>query len=715
MSDLLSTTSTDPEAAAALTKSEAQLGVDADPRGPVDTTPPRRLPVGAATIAVLAVLAIWIVARFALANRWTFALDPQELTTIHSNLNTWPDWVAQNQNSNPFFLYFVNDIQLLLQNVSDFVSEVFYQTQTGLGIPYIGWLGTTVLVTWIAYAVGNVKVAVLTAVVFLLFVLQGVWADAMASFAQVLTAVLFAFVIGIPLGIWAGVSDRAGKVITPVLDFMQIMPAFAYLAPLVLIFSLGSASVTAAVFIFAVPPIIRLTSHGIRQVPPTTREAVDSLGVTGAQRLRQVLLPMSKRTVVIGVNQTFMAALSMVVIAAYIAAPGLGADVRNALQSLDVGTAFNAGLSIVLMAIVFDRVSTAASVRSEIAVRKGTGTQRRHWAAAAAGLVFTLIAIYLSRSYLWAAQAPQNWPNWGSNITSVVNTASTWAQTHLSLLTLDFKNAIAYGLLNPLQSLLVETPWFIVGLVFVVVAYVVGGWKIAAVMVVGVAALIVLGVWSDSMFTLASTILASIAAIVFGVVIGVWMGRSNGADRVIRPLLDGAQTMPALVYLVPFLGLFGPGRVTAIFAGVIYAAPAAIKIVADGIRQVPENTVESAMSSGSTTWQMITKVQIPMSIKSIALASNQAVIYTLSMVVIGAAVGGSGLGYLVINGLDNTTNYFGKGLAAGLALVVLGIMVDRVTQAAAQRSGKRARQATEKGAAPGPNISTAKVVTPATA
>jgi glycine betaine/proline transport system permease protein len=710
----MTTTTTDPASEADLEKSEAQLGANADRVGPPEPPGGRWFPSGTAAVTVIGILVVWVIARFALADRWTLALDPQELTTIHTNLNTWPDWVAQNRNSSPVFLYFVNYIQIVLQHVSDFISATFYQTPNGLGIPSIGWLGTTVLVTWIAYAVGNVKVAALTAAVFLLFVLQGVWTDAMASFAQVIAAVLFAFVIGIPLGIWAGTSDRVNKIITPVLDFMQIMPSFAYLAPLVLIFGLGTASVTAAVFIFAAPPIIRITAHGIRQVPLTTREAVDSMGVTGAQRLRQVLLPMSKRTTVIGVNQTFMAALSMVVIAAYIAAPGLGSDVQQALQSLDVGTAFNAGLSIVLMAIVFDRVSTAASVRAEIAVRKGTGKKTTRRAVIAAGLVITAAAVYLSRTYLWAAQPPQNWPDWGRSITAGVNTVSTWVQTHLSLITLNFKNAIAYGLLNPLQSLLVQTPWLVVGVAFAVIGYAVGGLRIAVIMVVGVAALVVLGVWSDAMFTLASTILASIAAIALGVLIGVWMGRSKGADRLIRPVLDAAQTMPAFVYLVPFLGLFGPGRVTAIFAGVIYAAPAAIKIVADGIRQVPENTVESALSAGSTKWQMITKVQIPMSIKSIALASNQAVIYTLSMVVIGAAVGGGGLGYLVISGLQNPP-YFGKGLAAGLALVVLGIMVDRLTQAAAQRSGQRARKATESGAAPTRRISTAKVIEPATA
>ncbi len=690
----MSATSTDPAARARLEKSEEQIGIDADGGREGRAQAEGRLHIGPAAVAVLAVIAVWLIARIFWGGQWTLALDPQDTTTIQDNLNTWPDWVVQNQNVSPVFLYFINYVQIVLEHVSDFVSEVFYQTPTGLGIPEIGWLGTTVLVTFLAFAIGNAKVAALTAGIFLFFVFQGLWSDAMATFAQVISAILFCFVIGLPLGIWAGLSNRVNALVTPVLDFMQIMPAFAYLAPLVLIFSLGSASVTAAVFIFAVPPIVRITAHGLRQVPSTTREAADSIGVTGAQRLRTVLLPMSKRTTVIGVNQTFMAALSMVTIAAFIGSPGLGADVRNALQGLDVGTAFNAGLAIVLMAIVFDRVSTTASERSDRRDEPNKSKRRLRLILIAAGAVVTLIAIYLSRTYLWAAESPQTWPNWGQVIIDAVNSASNWAQANLTFLTLTLKNAIAYGLLNPLQSLLTQTPWFIVALVFTVLGFVAGGWRTALVVVAGVAAILILGVWADSMVTLASTILATIAAAILGVVVGVWMGRSKGADRAIRPILDGAQTMPSLVYLVPFLGLFGPGRVTAIFAAVIYAAPAAIKIVADGIRQVPANTVESAMSSGSTKWQMITRVQIPMSTKSIALATNQAVIYCLSMVVIGAAVGGGGLGYLVISGLDNASQ-FGKGLAAGLALVVLGIMVDRVTQATAVRSGRRARKATE--------------------
>ncbi len=684
-------------------KSLDQLGPDAgqvvELGAPVSN---RSRMLGVGTLAVLGTIVLCVVLRYVLADRWTFPLEQQDTTTIQDNLTTWPDWVTANQNSNPFFTYFVNYLQIILQHTADFLSNVFYETSTGLGIPYIGWLGTTVLVTYLAYALGNVKVAALTFAVYLLFVLQNLWPDAMATFAQVLSAVFFSFLIGIPLGIWAGTSDRVNKIVTPVLDFLQIMPAFAYLAPLVLIFGLGSASAVAATLAFAVPPVVRITAHGIRQVPVTTREAVDSLGATPGQRLRTVLIPMSKRTIVIGINQTTMAALSMVTIASFIGAPGLGLDVSQALQSLDVGAAFNAGLAIVLMAIVFDRVTTAASVRAELAARAGTDRRRLRLIVVLVGLVITVAAIYLSRSFLWAAQPPTTWPDFQTGIQDGVNSAAGWLQTNFSFITYGIRNAVSYGILNPFESLLGSAPWFAVGLVFVTVAWVAGGWKIAVTVVVGVVLLIVFGLWADAMDTLAATLLAALGTMILAVVVGVWMGRSKLADRLIRPILDAGQTMPPFVYLIPFLGLFGSSRFTAIVAALVYAAPPAIKIIADGISQVPVNTVEAARSSGATSWQMISKVQVPMSIKAIALASNQAVIYTLSMVVIGGAVGAGALGYDVINGLDKQTLFFGKGLAAGLTLVVLGIMLDRITQAAAQRSGVHARKATERVQKPGP-------------
>jgi glycine betaine/proline transport system permease protein len=143
--------------------------------------------------------------------------------------------------------------------------------------------------------------------------------------------------------------------------------------------------------------------------------------------------------------------------------------------------------------------------------------------------------------------------------------------------------------------------------------------------------------------------------------------------------------MPAFVYLVPFLGLFGTSRFTAIVAAVVFAAPVAIKVIADGIGGLPETVVEAATSSGSSTWQIITKVQLPLARRALALAANQGLIYVLSMVVVGGLVGAGALGYLVVAGFSQTSLY-GKGLAAGVAIVLLGILLDRITQAAARRT-----------------------------
>jgi glycine betaine/proline transport system permease protein len=166
--------------------------------------------------------------------------------------------------------------------------------------------------------------------------------------------------------------------------------------------------------------------------------------------------------------------------------------------------------------------------------------------------------------------------------------------------------------------------------------------------------------------------------------------------RILRPGLDAAQTMPAFVYLVPALALFGPTRFTAIVAALIYAAPAVIRLVEDGIRGVPVTTVEAAVSSGTTSRQLLWKVLLPMARPSILLAVNQGIILVLAMVVVGGLVGGGALGYDVVVGFSKTSD-FGKGLAAGIAIVLLGVMLDRVSQSAA-RSTRRTQAPGQPGA-----------------
>jgi glycine betaine/proline transport system permease protein len=437
-----------------------------------------------------------------------------------------------------------------------------------------------------------------------------------------------------------------------------------------------------------VPPIIRITAHGIRGVSETTVEAATALGSTRRQVLAKVQLPMAKRTTVVGLNQTIMAALSMVTIAALISAPGDGEVVLEALKTLNVGVAFNAGLAIVIMAIVLDRTTTAASNRVQRHRPDIPWYRHPRRLAVAGATVVALFLVYLSHTYVWAAAFPTaGVPDIGGGIISGVNTSVDWIQANLFGVTDGIRNVVSYGLLNPLQALLADGPWYLTGVAIVALALLLGGRTAAIVAAACLALIIVLGVWYDAMFTLASTLVAAVIVMILGLLVGVWMARSTMADRIIRPVLDAGQVMPAFVYLVPFLGLFGASRLTAIVAAVIYAAPASIKLVADGIRGVSPAAVEAATSSGSTARQIITKVQIPMARRGLALAANQGIIYVLAMVVVGGLVGAGALGYDIVAGFTQLS-LRGKGLAAGLAVVLLGILLDRTTRAAANRAGR---------------------------
>ncbi|MCX5358526.1 ABC transporter permease subunit [Streptomyces sp. NBC_00124] len=648
---------------------------------PAPVKPVRRV---SRSMVIAAILVVWLVLFAVLRGKQTLTLAAADLTDLHRWFNDVNDSIGANRNSNPLFLYFFNEIRLVIDNVVTFVQELISQPTGDRPVPQIGWLGVVGIVGFGSWAVGNWRVALLAVAGFTFLGLQGLWQESMDTLALTVSAVFVALLFAIPLGVWAGLSDRFNQIVTPFLDLMQTMPTFVYLAPLTLFFQIGPASATIATLIYAAPPTIRITAHGIRSVPHTTVEAADSLGATRRQSLTKVLLPMSKRTVVMGVNQTIMAALAMVTIAALIDAPGLGKTVLQALQSLDVGTAFNAGLAIVVLAIVLDRVTTAASTRAESARRSKNRFLAWRRPLLGAGAVVTAVLIYLSHTYLWAAEFPGEGGT-GSAIRSGADNVTTWAQDNLSGLTNAFRDAITNGLLNPFQSLLTDSPWWLVGAALIGIGVVLGGLRAGITTAVCVGLLVATGVWSDSMTTLASTAVATVLVMLLGICFGVWMGRSALADRLLRPTLDAAQVMPPFVYLVPFLALFGATRFTAIVAAVVYAAPVAMKIIADGVRNVPATTVEAATSAGCNTWQIITKVQLPMARSALTLATNQGLIYVLSMVVVGGLVGAGALGYDVVAGFSQQQLY-GKGLAAGLAIVLLGVMFDRITQAAARRT-----------------------------
>jgi glycine betaine/proline transport system permease protein len=636
-------------------------------------------------VLVLAVVVVFLALWTVLRGLNTLSLGAAQLTSLHRTINDFNDSLGASRNSNPIFLYFFNEIRLVVGEFVTFLQGVFAQPAFGRPVPLIGWLGVVALVGFISFVVASWRVALPAMVGFTFLGLQGLWQESMDTLALTMAAVIIALAFGLALGVWAGMSDRFHRLITPVLDLMQTMPTFVYLAPLTLIFLIGPASATIATLIYAAPPAIRFTAHGIRNAPKETVEASESLGATRGQTLVKVLFPAAKRTIVLGINQTIMAALSMATIAALIDAPGLGKTVVKALQTLDVGTAFNAGLAIVVMAIVLDRVTSTAGQRAERArLHPRRISALAYRIVLVVGGVLTIVAVYLSSTYVWASEFPPD-VSLGPNIAKAATDVTDWVQTNFSPVTNGLKDFATLVLIDPLQTLLTESPWWLLAAAIVAISAVIGSARAAVVSAVCLLLLWGTGVWSDAMATLASTVVATAVVMVLGVVLGVWMGRSRLVDRLLRPLLDAGQTMPPFVYLVPFLALFGASRFTAIVAAVVFAAPVAIKVVADGIRSVSATTVEAATSAGSSTWQLITKVQLPMARHSLTLATNQGLIYVLSMVVVGGLVGAGALGYDVVAGFSQAQLY-GKGLAAGVAIVVLGVMLDRISQAAARRA-----------------------------
>ncbi len=219
----------------------------------------------------------------------------------------------------------------------------------------------TVALALIAWRAAGRGVAIFTVLALLFIDLIGLWAETMTTLAMIVTAVVFCIVIGVPLGIAAARSDKWQAIQRPLLDIMQTIPSFVYLVPIVMLFGVGMVPGVIATIIFALPPIIRLTDLGIRNVRGDLIEAAKSFGSTPSQILFEVQLPLALRTIMAGLNQTLMLALSMAVIGALIGAGGLGLTVYTGLGRLDVGTATAGGVGIVLLAIILDRITQGLS------------------------------------------------------------------------------------------------------------------------------------------------------------------------------------------------------------------------------------------------------------------------------------------------------------------------------------------------------------------
>lgn len=254
------------------------------------------------------------------------------------------DWLVTNFRD--IFLAAKAPIDIVLTSIQDFLL-------------YLSPYAVIIFFVLMALQFSTKKMAFGTFISFLIIGFIGVWEESMITLALVITAVFFSIIIGIPLGIWTAKSNRVDKIVRPILDAMQTTPAFVYLIPIVMLFGIGNVPGVIVTIIFALPPLIRLTNLGIRQVPEDLIEASRSFGASSRQMLWKVQIPVAMPTIMAGINQTLMLSLSMVVIASMIAVGGLGQMVLRGIGRLDVGLAAVGGLGIVLLAVILDRLTQA--------------------------------------------------------------------------------------------------------------------------------------------------------------------------------------------------------------------------------------------------------------------------------------------------------------------------------------------------------------------
>jgi glycine betaine/proline transport system permease protein len=605
-------------------------------------------------------------------------------------------------------------------------------------LTFTQWQIVFVILVLPAFAYGGLRLGLLAVFAVGSWLVLDMWDAAMETLSLMCISIAISVTIGVLFGIMASQNDRFETIIKPILDTMQTLPAFIYLIPAFYLFGLGAPGAILATVIYALPPVVRLTNLGIRQVPADIDEAATSFGATKIQSLVKVKIQMAMPAIKLGINQTVMMALALVVLATFIAAPGLGDIVFRGMQRLNVGKALEGGVAIVLMAIVLDRVTYAMGQ-----VERTSGSRHDHvfrlfpqgleqvkpilyieygidWVwrqiAHAGNLVTLVIAtgtcklttiydsensvklreILLAHSFLIASivliavmmlldthtdifgKFPRTWEY---RFRTPVNQFMDVLVTNEAFyaITTWIKESLYFGLINPLNTFLKGLPWWYTSLIFTCVAFLISGRGLAIATAIGFLFIGATDLWILGMTTLTTVTVSVLICFIVGVPLGILAAYNRTVDALLKPVLDTMQTMPVFVYLVPVIMLFGGGQIPAVIATVIYALPPLVRCTTLGIRELPEEINEVSSSFGASTTQTLTKVKIPMAIPAITVGINQGIMMALAMEVITPLIGGKGLGLDVFTGMNTAS--FGLSLQAGIGIVMLAIILDRISQA----------------------------------
>lgn len=626
----------------------------------------------------------------ALDARWIIRFPKQWQLPLESRISDFFDWLVTDAN---LYFFTVKDLTRAIatgiegpyQALRNLLIEGFY---SGIGssavqiAPSLSWVAVIVAATAIGHYARDWTLAALVGGCFTYLAVFGQWESAMITLASVLIAVPLGVAGGLALGIVAFRVSWFEQLLRPVLDLMQTIPVFAYLVPILILFGFGPVAALVATVIYAMPPMVRITTMALRGVSPDTVEAGCMAGCTHRQMMWKVLVPSAMPMLMVGVNQVIMLSLNMVIIASMIGAGGLGFDVLASLRRLDIGGGIEAGLAIVAMAIALDRASQAFAVRAESHKRSGSLLQRHPWAGTV--VLVTLATLILGTFFPSVQTFPERLtittgPFWSSGM-EWINV--TFYDTFEAI-----KTVILQWLLLPVKKFFGGIPWAWGIVAMGLVGWRVGGVKLGVLAFCLMAFIAASGLWDKAMVTVYLCGVAVFLATLIGIPLGIWAAESARAGRAILGLMDTLQTLPSFVYLIPVVMLFRVGDFSAMIAVILYALAPAVRYAAHGLRSVPPELIEAGLVSGCTKRQLLWRIKLPLATPQLLLGLNQTIMLALSMLVITALVGTRDLGQEVYIALTKANA--GQGIVAGLSVAALAILADRIVNALAD--GQRQR------------------------
>lgn len=556
--------------------------------------------------------------------------------------------------------------------------------------PALPW---TVISGWailLGYKLQGKGLAALAALSTVYIAVFGQWEPSMQTLSFVLIAAPVSVILGLALGIWGFKSKAVEAALNPLLNVAQTMPHYSYLVPVIVLFGVGDHAAAIATIIFATPPMVRLTLLGLKYVSADVVDAGMMNGCTSFQLMFRVLLPTAKRDVLIGVNQVVMQCLAMTVIASFIGAQGLGSNLMIALNSLKVGTGIEIGVCIVLIAVLLDKMTLAWAHKQTDYFTDLTFVQRHKYSLLA--LIILLVGVALayvgsiifSEGFNYLYIVPHNKglttaPFWQASVDWI------WDTFFYSLKA--FNEFLITQVLLPMRDAYLAMPVVATFLLMMGTAYILGGVR-TALIVGGFLLFIALSeYWDRALITAYMASFSGIVSAVIGITVGSLCAQSSIASKAILLVCDFLQTFPSFIYLIPVIMLFGITDTSVLIAAVVYATVPATRYTVEGLRSVPPVLHDAATMSGVSRIQRWVSIELPLAFPHIMLGVNQTVIFSLFMVIIGAFIGTTDLGQLILKAISEPQGT-GIGIILGLCVAFIGLAVDQIIRTWANRRKK---------------------------